>query len=121
MYFSSLIGASDCEYDPAERAALNEVTQSIRRFGQRERLCHDGLDRAGLKQWNDDAPCGAPYPRRLCEQGEALHARALPDQIRDVDRCLAASRVAQGSQTSPHRKCAEVLAHDFYAACVHHD
>src|SRR5258708_6819905 len=40
---------SDCEDDPAKGAALNEVTQSIRRLSQRERLCHDGLDRTGLK------------------------------------------------------------------------
>src|SRR5580658_8039333 len=38
---------SDCEDDPAEGTALNEVTQSICRLGQRERLCHDGLDRTG--------------------------------------------------------------------------
>src|ERR1700726_4164651 len=40
-------GLSDCEDDPAEGAALNEVTQSICRLSQRERLCHDGLDRTG--------------------------------------------------------------------------
>ena len=40
---------SNCEDDPAEGAALNEVTQSICRLSQRERLCHDGLDRTGLK------------------------------------------------------------------------
>src|SRR5712692_8498128 len=40
---------SDCEDDPAKGAALNEVTQSICRLSQRERLCHDGLDRTGLK------------------------------------------------------------------------
>ena len=47
---AAIYGLSDCEDDPAEGAALNEVTQSIRRFSQRERLCHDGLDRPGLKQ-----------------------------------------------------------------------
>src|SRR6266853_371360 len=40
---------SDCEDDLAEGAALNEVTQSICRLSQRERLCQDGLDRTGLK------------------------------------------------------------------------
>ena len=97
-------GFSDSEDDPAEGAALDEEAQSIRRIGQRERLCHDGLDRAGLKQWNNDAPCGASCQRRLCEQGEALHTRALPDQICDVDGCLAARGVAQCSQTSSDRK-----------------
>ena len=112
---------SDCENDPAEGAALNEVTQSICRLSQRERLCHDGLDRPGLKQWKNDAPCGAPCRRRLCEQGEALHTRALPDQIRDVDGCLAARGVAQCSQTSSHCERAESLAQDFSADCVDHD
>jgi hypothetical protein len=46
-----LIRASDCEDDSAEGAALNQVTQSISRFGQREGLSHDRLDRAGLKGW----------------------------------------------------------------------
>src|SRR6266478_3265858 len=99
----------------------NEVTQSIRRFSQRERLCHDGLHRPGLKQWKNDAPRGAPYVRRLCEEGEALHARALPDQICDVYGCLAACGVAQGSQASPGRESAESLAQDFSADCVDHD
>src|SRR5258708_19045958 len=40
---------SDCEDDPAKGAALNEVTQSICRLRQRERLCHDGLDPTRLK------------------------------------------------------------------------
>src|SRR5712692_10330521 len=114
-------GLSDCEDDPAEGAALNEVTQSIRRFSQRERLCHDGLHRPGLKQWKNDAPRGAPYVRRLCEEGEALHARALPDQICDVYGCLAACGVAQGSQASPGRERAESFAQDFSADCVDHD
>src|SRR5439155_22212115 len=91
---------SDCEDDPAEGATLNQVTQRICRLSQRERLCHDGLDRTGLKQGKDDTPCGAPYLRRLCEQGEALHTRPFPDQIRDVDGCLAPFGVAQCSQTS---------------------
>src|ERR1700704_6219611 len=99
-FLSSHRGLSDREDDPAEGAALNEVTQSICRFSQLEDLCHDGLDRTGLKQWNNDAPCGAPYQRRLREQREALHARALPDQICDVDGCLAACGVAQGRHTS---------------------
>src|ERR1700684_3397681 len=115
--YSSLQSLSDCENDSAEGAALNQVTQSIRRFGQRERLCHDGLNRSGLKQWNNDAPGGAPSLRGLCEQGEALHTRAFPDQIRDVDGCLATCGVAQCGQTSAHRERAESLAQDFSANC----
>jgi hypothetical protein len=35
-----LIRASDCEDDSTEGAALNQVTQTISRFGQREGLSH---------------------------------------------------------------------------------
>jgi hypothetical protein len=49
MYSSPLIKAvSDCEDDSAEGAALNQITQSISRFGQREGLSHYRFDRAGL-------------------------------------------------------------------------
>src|SRR5467141_3381132 len=65
--------------------------------------------------------CGAPYLRRVREQGKALHARAFPDQIRDVDGCLAACGVAQCSQTSSERERAKSLAQDFSANCVDHD
>src|SRR5260370_20150572 len=119
--FSPYQLSSDCKNYPPEGAALNEVTQSVRCFSQRERLCHDGLDRPGLKQRKNDAPCGAPCFCRLCEQGEALHTRAFPDQIRDVDCCLAACGVAQCSQASPNRECAESLAQDFSTDCVDHD
>src|SRR6266478_3960606 len=40
---------SDCEDDPPEGAAFNEITQSLRRFDQRERLSNTRFDRAGLK------------------------------------------------------------------------
>jgi hypothetical protein len=45
----SVHNRSDCEDYPTERAALNQVTQSISRFGQREGLSHDRFDRAGFK------------------------------------------------------------------------
>src|ERR1700736_478614 len=37
----SSLHPSDCEDDPAEGAALNEVTQSICGLSQLERLCYD--------------------------------------------------------------------------------
>ena len=48
--FPHFITVSDGEDDPAERAALNQVTQSISRFGQREGLGQDRFDRYGLKR-----------------------------------------------------------------------
>jgi hypothetical protein len=40
---------SDSEDDPAEGAAINQVTYGIRCFRQREHLGHDGLDRTGME------------------------------------------------------------------------
>src|SRR5271166_3594369 len=50
VFLSSHQSLSCCEDDPAKGAALNQVTQSISRFGQREGLSHDRFDRVGLKQ-----------------------------------------------------------------------
>jgi hypothetical protein len=50
------------------KAALNQVTQSISRFGQREGLSHDRFDRAGLKQRDDSIPGVSPGRLRLSEQ-----------------------------------------------------
>ena len=67
------------EDDPAERAILDKVAQSIRRLGQREGLSHDWLDCAGLKQWDDGVPCFLPSRRWLSKQREALHRGTFPD------------------------------------------
>src|SRR5260370_27993480 len=47
---------SNFEDDPAEGPALNQVTQSISRFGQREGLRHTRFDRAGFEQRDDYVP-----------------------------------------------------------------
>src|SRR5580704_252716 len=47
---------SDCEDDPAERSALNQVTQSLGCVGQREALRHEWFDRSGFQQRDDHAP-----------------------------------------------------------------
>jgi hypothetical protein len=86
MYSSPLNQSlSDCENDSAERAALNLVTQSISRLGQREGLSHDGFDRAGLKQRDDRIPGVSPGRLRLSEQDEVLDAGPLPNRICDVN------------------------------------
>src|SRR2546426_6360742 len=88
------IKASDCEDDPAEGAAFYQATQSISRFGQREGLSHDRFDRAGLKQGDDSVPGVSPGRLRLSEQYEALDAGPFPDQICDVNGCLASGGIA---------------------------
>src|SRR5260370_19744476 len=51
--FSPYQLSSDCKNYPPEGAALNEITQSLSRFGQRERLRHDRFDRTGLTRPSD--------------------------------------------------------------------
>jgi hypothetical protein len=46
----------DCENDPAEGAAVDQVTQSINRFGQWERLGHDRFYGAGFKKRDNNLP-----------------------------------------------------------------
>ena len=70
VFLSSYQSLSDCEDNPAEGAALNQVTQSISRFGQREGLSHDRLDRAGFKQRDNSAPGVSPGRLRLIEHYE---------------------------------------------------
>jgi hypothetical protein len=55
VFLSSCQNLSDSEDNSAEGAALNQITQSISRFGQREGLSHDRFDRAGLKKRDDGA------------------------------------------------------------------
>ncbi len=85
VFLSSHQSLSDCENDSAKRAALNLVTQSISRLGQREGLSHDRFDRAGLKQRDDRIPRVGPGRLRLSEQDEVLDAGPLPNQICDVN------------------------------------
>jgi hypothetical protein len=112
---------SDCEDNSAEGAVLNQVTQSISRFGQREGLGDDRFDRAGLKQRDDSIPGVSPDHLRLSEQYEALDAGPLPDQICDVDGCLAACRITQCCEASVQRKHSERLAQDFTTDPVDHN
>src|ERR1700691_1419369 len=84
---------SDCENDHAEGAVLDKVMQSVGRFRQREGLCHNGLDSAGLKQRDDRMPGFLPSRLWLGKQGEALDGGSFPDQICDVNACPAASRI----------------------------
>jgi hypothetical protein len=67
---------------------LNQVTQSISRFRQREGLSHDRFDRAGLKQRDDRIPGVNPGRLRLSEKYEALDAgqSGIPSSTSRSDR-----------------------------------
>src|SRR5580658_1716916 len=66
--------SSNCEDDPAERPALNQVTQRFSRVGQRKGLSHDRFDRTGLKQRDNDGPSFSNGRLRLCEHVETTDA-----------------------------------------------
>src|SRR6266852_495541 len=112
---------SDCEDHSAEGSSLNLVTQSISRFGQWKGLSHDRFDRARLKQRDDNVPGVSPSRLRLSEQHEALDAGPLPDQICDVDGCLAACRITQCCEASVQRERSERLAQNFTTDPVDHN
>src|SRR3984893_18578508 len=101
------------EDHPAEGAALNQVTQSISRFGQRESLGHDRFDRAGLKQRDNNIPSASNGRLRLSEQVETPDAGLWHDEICHVNGCLAACGIPQCCEASSQREYSERLAQDF--------
>src|SRR5882672_1939257 len=105
--------SSDCKNYPPEGAALNEITQSISRFGQREALGYDRFDRAGLKQRDDTIPGVSPGRRRLSEHVETPDAGLWHDEICHVNSCLKACGISQCCEASSQREYSERLAQDF--------
>ena len=93
--FSPYQLSSDCKNYPPEGAAFNEVTQCVGRFGQREGLCHNRFDRAGLQQRDDDIPGVSPGRLRLGEQVETPDAGLWHDEMCHVDGCLSACGIPQ--------------------------
>src|ERR1700730_9914841 len=81
VFFSSPQSLSDCEDDSAEGAALNQVTQSIRRFGQREGLGHNRFDRAGFEQRDDYVPGVGNGCLRLIEHVETTDTGLWHDAL----------------------------------------
>src|ERR1700730_7763301 len=61
------------------------------------------------------------HPGYLCNIFMTQDTSALPNEISDVDGCLAACGVSQCGQTSPDRERAESFAQDFSAHCIDHD
>src|SRR5260370_1302066 len=95
--------------------------QSVGGFCQREGLCHNGLDSAGLKQRDDRMPGFLPSRLWLSKQGEALDGGSFPDQICDVNACPAASRITECRKTSVRCKRSQRLAEDVTRDAVYHD
>src|SRR5260370_41848778 len=104
---------SDCEDDSAEGAALNQVTQRISRFGQREGLSHNRFDRAGFKQRYDYVPSFSLGRLRLSEHIETPDAGLRHDEICHVNGCLTAWGITPGCDASFQRKGPQRLPQDF--------
>src|SRR6266403_2054142 len=98
MFLSYHHGISDCENDPAERAAVNQVTQSISRFGQWEGLGHDRFDRTGFKQRDNDVPSISNSRLRLSEHVETPDAGLWDDEISHVNGGLTACGIPECCQ-----------------------
>src|SRR6266404_7808086 len=113
MFLSYHHGMSDCENDPAEGAAINQVTQSIGRFGQWEGLSHDRFDRTGFKKWDNNVPSVSNGGLRLSEHVEPPDAGLWHNEIYHVNRCITACGIPQCCEASFQGKRSELLAQDF--------
>src|SRR6202035_2481764 len=104
---------SDCENYPPEGATFNEITQSLSRFGQRERLRHDRFDRTGLKERHNCVPRVRNRRLRLTKHIETPDAGLRHDEICHVDGCLTACGISQCCEASSQRERFERFAQDF--------
>src|SRR5260370_3637425 len=110
---------SDCEDDSAEGAALNQVTQRISRFGQREGLSHNRFDRAGFKQRYDYVPSFSLGRLRLSEHVETPDAGLRHDETCHVNGCLTACGIPHCCEASIRSQRPERRAQDFTTYSVH--
>src|SRR6266436_5588097 len=121
VFFPPPQSVSDCEDDPAEGPALNQVTQCISRFGQREGLRHDRFDRTGFEQRDDNTPGVSPGRRRLSEHVETPDAGLWHDEMCHVNGCLTACGIPQCCEASSQREYSERFAQDVTTDSVDDD
>src|SRR5260221_3054056 len=100
MFLSYHHGKSDSENDPAEGAAVDQVTQSISRFGQWEGLSHDRFDRTGFKKWDNNVPSVSNGRQRLSEHVEPPDAGLWHNEICHVNGCITACGIPQSCEAS---------------------
>src|SRR2546425_1221468 len=83
------------------------MAESFGGLVQLVRSFNDRLSPSRGQQRQDGGPRGRFHLMRLSEQGEASHARAPPDQVRDIHRRLAPCRVSQRGQNATDGKRGE--------------
>src|SRR5207245_6843092 len=116
--FASHQSLTDYEDYPAEGPALNQVTQSISRLGQRKGLRHDRFDRAGFKQRDDYVPSFSLGRLRLSEHVETPDAGLWHDEMCHVNSCRTAGGIPQCCEASFQCKRSERLTQDFTSDSV---
>src|SRR5580704_17550463 len=95
--------------DFAKRPILDQMAQGFARLAEGIDPLDDRLDGPADDQREDVPPRGGDRDRRLGEQREADHPRALPDQVRYIDRGFASCGVAQRDQDTAETKAAQRL------------
>src|SRR3984885_12787681 len=95
--------SSDCKNYSPERAAFNEITQSLSRFCQRKGPSHDRFDRTGFKQRGSRFPRVSNDRLRLREHIETPDAGLRHDETCHVNRCLTAYGIPPRSEGFPRR------------------
>src|SRR5271170_8248363 len=113
--------SSDCKNYPPEGAAFHEITQSLSRFGQRERLRHDRFDRTGLKERHNCGPRVRNGRLRLTKHIETPDAGLRHDEICHVNGCFTACGISQCCEASSQRERFERLAQDVTADPIDHN
>jgi hypothetical protein len=113
LILSSFQFPSNCENDPAEGAALNQVTQSISRFGQREGLGHNRFDRSGFTQRDNEVPSVSNGRLLLEDHVETPDAGLWHDEMCRANGCLTACRIPEGCEVSSQCERFERLAQNF--------
>src|SRR5882762_5025470 len=95
------------QHDFAKRPILDQMTQGFARLAEAIDPLDDRLDGSADHQWDDVPPRCGDRGRRLGEQREASHPRALPYQIGHVDRGFAPGGIAQRDQDASEAKASQ--------------
>src|SRR5882762_8698769 len=97
------------QHDFAKRSILDQMAQGFARLAEAIDPLDDRLDGSADHQWDDVPPRCGDRGRRLGEQRETGHPRALPDQVGHVDRGSASGGIAQRDQDAAEAKAAQRL------------
>src|SRR5882724_9520611 len=113
------------QYHSAEGTVFDQMAEGLGGLAQSIGSVDDRAHLSRGQQRQNGGPGGCLDRVRLCGEGEAAHAGALPDQVRDIDRGLPPCRISEGGQHAierQRRQCvtrqgpADALDHHIHAA-----